>query len=187
MSDTTTSRDLWPEIFYKAWKYPHQKSWRLAGVIHRRRLASRPAPIVRGSVLDVAPPIRPSARAAASPAQVRSTINSRSISARAPITWKKKRPIGVLVSILSVRLLKLMPRLRKSSISETRFRILRPSLSSFHTISVSPSESALKSFFRPGLSAVLPLILSSKISSHPALSSAFLCRAVFWSFVDTRT
>ncbi|OUI11486.1 hypothetical protein AZZ71_004952, partial [Klebsiella pneumoniae] len=29
----------------------------------------------------------------------RSTINSRSISARALMTWKKKRPAGVLVSI----------------------------------------------------------------------------------------
>ncbi|MDR8625252.1 hypothetical protein XC63_11255 [Klebsiella pneumoniae] len=36
----------------------------------------------------------------------RSTINSRSISARALMTWKKKRPAGVEVSMLSVRLRK---------------------------------------------------------------------------------
>ncbi|KEA51238.1 hypothetical protein DT73_19015 [Mangrovibacter sp. MFB070] len=65
--------------------------------------------------------------------------------------------------------------------------MLRPNLSSFHTTSVSPLESILRSFFNPGRSDVFPLILSSKISSHPAHSSAFRCNAVFWSFVDTLT
>ncbi|CSZ26441.1 Uncharacterised protein [Shigella sonnei] len=140
-----------------------------------------------GESLGRRPPIRPYARAASSPAFVRSTISSRSISARAPITWKKKRPIGVLVSIESVRLRKLMPRSRNSSTSTTRCRILRPSRSSFQTTSVSPADNVLSSFFSPGLSDFVPLILSSKISSHPAQFNALRCRSVFWSFVDTRT
>ncbi|BBV88594.1 Uncharacterised protein [Enterobacter hormaechei] len=133
------------------------------------------------------PPILPCARATASPARVRSTISSRSISARAPITWKKKRPIGVDVSMLSVRLRKFTPLPRRSSIRVTRCRILLPNLSSFQTTSVSPSESVRRTFFSPGRSEVFPLILSSNISSHPAHSSAFRCKAVFWSFVDTLT
>ena len=121
-----------------------------------------------GESLGRRPPIRSCARAASSQAFARSTISSRSISARAPITWKKKRPIGVLVSIESVRLRKLMPRSRNSSTSTTRRRILRPSRSSFQTTSVSPADNVLSSFFSPGLSDLVSLILSSKIRSHPA-------------------
>ena len=50
------------------------------------------------------PPVRPLSFAARSPACVRSTIRSRSISARLAITWKKNRPAVVRVSMLSVRL-----------------------------------------------------------------------------------
>ncbi|SQO04525.1 phage tail fiber protein [Escherichia coli] len=67
-----------------------------------------------------------------------SMISSRSISARAPITWKKKRPIGDDVSILSVRLRKLIPRSRNSPTREIKCFILRPRRSSFQTTSVSP-------------------------------------------------
>lgn len=56
------------------------------------------------------PPTLPCSLAAANPARVRSTINSRSISARALMTWKKNRPAGVEVSIESVRLRKFTPR-----------------------------------------------------------------------------
>ncbi len=56
------------------------------------------------------PPTLPCSLAAAKPARVRSTINSRSISARALMTWKKKRPAGVEVSIELVRLRKFTPR-----------------------------------------------------------------------------
>ena len=45
------------------------------------------------------PPWRPRARAAASPALVRSRIRSRSNSARAAKTWKTSLPPGVVVSI----------------------------------------------------------------------------------------
>ena len=55
------------------------------------------------------PPCRPRARAAASPACVRSRIRSRSNSARAPKTWKISLPPLVVVSICSVRLLKPTP------------------------------------------------------------------------------
>lgn len=39
----------------------------------------------------------------------------------------------------------------------------------------------------PGLSDLVPLILSSKIRAHPAQFSALHYKSVFWSFVDTRT
>ncbi|EHU53560.1 hypothetical protein ECDEC2E_3103 [Escherichia coli DEC2E] len=65
--------------------------------------------------------------------------------------------------------------------------MLRPSLSSFQTTRVSPALSCLSARFNLGLFVDLPLILSSKISSHPDRSSASRCSAVFCSFVDTRT
>jgi hypothetical protein len=49
------------------------------------------------------PPMRPRARAAASPAVVRSRTRSRSNSARAANTWKTSLPPGVVVSIASCR------------------------------------------------------------------------------------
>lgn len=88
--------------------------------------------------------------------------------------------------MLSVRLRKLTARCRSSSTRTTRCRILRPSRSSFQTTNVSPGDRVLSSFFNPGRSDVLPLILSSNISSHPDRSSASRCSAVFCSFVDTR-
>jgi hypothetical protein len=48
------------------------------------------------------PPLRPSWRATSRPARVRSIVSSRSISARLAMTWKKKRPEGVPVSMESV-------------------------------------------------------------------------------------
>ena len=131
--------------------------------------------------------MRPFSQAAASPARVRSTINSLSISARADMMWNMKRPIGLEVSMLSVRLLKWMPRCRSSSTSSTRFRMLRPRRSSFHTTSVSPSLSVRRSFLSAGRFATVPLIFSSKTCSHPARSRACRWRSVFWSFVDTLT
>ncbi len=133
------------------------------------------------------PPIRPCARATASPARVRSTISSRSISARAPITWKKKRPIGVDVSMLSVRLRKFTPppaQVFDQSNKMPHTPAQPVQLPDYQRV---PFESVRRTFFSPGRSEVLPLILSSNISSHPAHSSAFRCKAVFWSFVDTLT
>jgi hypothetical protein len=48
------------------------------------------------------PPMRPSARAAARPAEVRSRIMARSNSAKAPTIYIIIRPAGVVVSICSV-------------------------------------------------------------------------------------
>lgn len=118
------------------------------------------------------PPSRPCALAAASPARVRSTINSRSISASADITWKKNRPIALLVSILSVKEWKWAPRSCNSDINATRFFTLRPSLSNFQTTRVSPLFTYFNARFRPGRFAILPLIRSSKMRSQFALVSA---------------
>ncbi len=142
-----------------------------------------------GVSLGRRPPIRPCARAASSPAFVRSTISSRSISASGTHHMKEKNaPIGVLVSIASVRLRKLTPRSRNSSTRMTRCRILRPSRSSFQTTRVSPADNVLSSFFSvPAFRTLYRLSCLQKISSHPAQFSALRCRSVFWSFVDTRT
>src|SRR5215213_5753524 len=53
---------------------------------------------------DGRPPRRPRARAAASPALVRSRMRSRSNSANAANTWKTSLPPGVVVSMASWRL-----------------------------------------------------------------------------------
>jgi len=56
------------------------------------------------------PPVRPRARAAASPAWVRSRMRSRSNSANAANTWKTSRPPGEVVSIVSCSDRKTTPR-----------------------------------------------------------------------------
>ncbi len=122
---------------------------------------------------------RPCSLAAAKPARVRSTISSRSISARALITWKKKRPAGVLVSMLSVRLRKFTPRACSSDTSVIRSRTLRPSRSSFQTTSTSPGLSLRKARLNPGRLAFFPLAVSSNICSHSARKSAVFCKSRF--------
>ncbi len=89
------------------------------------------------------------------------------------MTWKKKRPAGVEVSIESVRLRKFTPRACNSDTSVIRSRTLRPSRSSFHTTSTSPGRSRHSTRFNPGLLAFFPLAVSSKTSSHSARISAF--------------
>src|SRR5699024_1405109 len=56
------------------------------------------------------PPTRPRARAAASPALVRSVMMSRSNSAREAKMWKTSRPPGEVVSMFSCRDRNSMPR-----------------------------------------------------------------------------
>lgn len=102
------------------------------------------------------PPTLPYSLAAAKPARVRSTISSRSISARALMTWKKNRPAGVLVSMLSVRLRKFTPRACSSDTSVIRSRTLLPSLSSFQTTSTSLGRSRRSARFNPGRRAFFP-------------------------------
>ncbi len=125
------------------------------------------------------PPMRPCSLAAAKPARVRSTISSLSISASALMTWKKKRPAGVLVSMLSVRLRKFTPRACSSDTRVIRSRTLRPSRSSFQTTSTSPGRSRRSARFNPGRLAFFPLAVSSKTSSHSARISAFFCKSRF--------
>lgn len=58
--------------------------------------------------------------------------------------------------------------------------MLLPSLSSFHTTSVSPSDNVLSNLFRPGLSAVFPLICLQKLAhilSVPVHHAAAPCFA----------
>lgn len=98
--------------------------------------------IVRVMILR-RPPILPRSRAAARPARVRSMFSSLSISASAPITWKKKRPAAVLVSMLSVRLRKLTPRACSSDTSVIRSRTLRPNGLSLQATSSSPDFKSL--------------------------------------------
>lgn len=96
------------------------------------------------------PPTLPRRLAAFKPARVRSLTSSRSICARLAMTWKKKRPAGLPVSIWSVRLLKwilFFSRFATKSISPLT---LRPKRSSFQTTKVSPSRSWSIAWFNPG-------------------------------------
>jgi hypothetical protein len=68
-----------------------------------------------------------------------------------------------------------------------RSRKLRPSLSSFQTVRLSPRSSFLRQRRRPGRLVVAPDKPSSlKTLLHPARFNAFSRRSAFWSSVDTR-
>jgi hypothetical protein len=84
------------------------------------------------------PPLRPRARAAASPALVRSRIRSRSNSASAAKTWNTSRPPEEVVSIVSCKERNPTPCSDKICSWSIRCRIERPNRSSRHTTSVSP-------------------------------------------------
>ena len=62
----------------------------------------------------------------------------------------------------------------------------RPSRSSRHTTSTSPSRRNPSAAVRPGRSSLAPETVSSKIRSHSALRSASVYKAVFCSAVGTR-
>ena len=113
------------------------------------------------------PPTRPSLRAACRPARVRSTLSTRSVSARLAVTWKKKRLAGVLVSMESVGLTKLIPSSFKPLMRSTSCLTLRPSRSSFQTTKVSPFLRMSSAFWSPGRSVTFPLVVPSKTLSHP--------------------
>ena len=63
--------------------------------------------------------------------------------------------------------------------------MLRPSLSSFHTTTVSPSRNRSSIWSSSGRWVLAPEATSVRILSHPALSNASLCRLVVWSPVLT--
>jgi hypothetical protein len=85
------------------------------------------------------PPFRPLARAASSPAAVRSRMTERSNSASAAKTWNTSLPPEVVVSIASVSERSPIFRRSRSSTVSISCRMDRARRSSFHTTSVSPS------------------------------------------------
>jgi len=92
-----------------------------------------------GVILSFGPPLRPRARAAASPSWVRSTIRSCSNSAIAASMWKNSRPPGVVVSIPWDSARSPTSRACRSSAKVLRLRTDRPSRSSL-VMRVSPSR-----------------------------------------------
>ena len=95
------------------------------------------------------------------------------------------RPVGVSVSMASVSDLNFTPRCFKSSSIVMRSRRLRPNLSSFHTMSVSPSCRALRQRVSAGRFVVAPeMPLSLWIVLHPARFKAVSYMAEFWSSVE---
>ncbi|SXT39603.1 Uncharacterised protein [Klebsiella pneumoniae] len=66
------------------------------------------------------------------------------------MTWKKKRPAGVEVAMLSVRLRKFTPRACSSDTGVIRSLTLRPSRSSFQTTSTTQGRSRRSERFNLG-------------------------------------
>jgi len=92
-----------------------------------------------GVILGLRPPLRPRARADASPARVRSQINSRSNYASAAKIPKTSFPAGVVVSMAApwpLRTFSPTPRAVRSWMVLTRWRRLCPRRSSFQTTRV---------------------------------------------------
>jgi len=83
-------------------------------------------------------------------------IRLRSNSARTPIICHIARPVGISVSIASVRDRNFTPRCFKSSSIVIRLRKLRPNRSSFQTVSVSPCSSFFRQRRRAGRFVVAP-------------------------------
>jgi hypothetical protein len=108
------------------------------------------------------PPVRPRARAAASPAWVRSRIRSRSNSASAPNRWKTSLPPGVVVSRASATLRNPTPRSSRVVTVSIRWRRERPSRSSFHTTRVSPGRSWSRTLVSSGRASSEPDAVSVK-------------------------
>jgi|GEM_PF-6103763 len=93
-----------------------------------------------GGIARRRPMWTPRAFAAAMPALVRSAICSRSNSANTANCPYSSRPTAVVVSMPWVMAMKSTLFSRKSCKSCSRWRVERPSRSSFYTIKVSPSE-----------------------------------------------
>lgn len=125
-----------------------------------------------GASLAGLPPFLPRALAAVRPAWVRSRIRSRSNCAMAAKTVKIRIPPGVEVSIFSVSDTNSTPLSLKWLIKETRCWVERPSLSSFHTTTVSPARRRSSMRSSSGLLVFAPDAWSIKIFSHPVAWSA---------------
>ena len=112
-------------------------------------------------------------------ARVRSTVSSRSISAKLAMTWKKKRPEGVPVSIASVRLLNLDAPFVK--VADQIYEVFHAAAKAIQlpTQACPRRASISMALMSPGRSPRLPLILSSKIFLQPAWVRASICRPRF--------
>lgn len=96
------------------------------------------------------------------------------------------RPIGPVVLMPAVTLRKCTPLCYRSAMRASRFRVLRPSRSSFQTATSSPPQRCSSILFSSGRLALVPLTLwSVKIRRPPAACNAECCRSVFWSTVLT--
>ena len=127
------------------------------------------------------PAMRPSALAAARPADVRSRIIARSNSAKAPTICIIIRPAGVVVSIFSVIERNPAPAFPiRSMMCSTSFKD-RDSRSSFQTTTVSPSRRWSRRRCSSGRSHRPPDAVSSNRRRQPEALSAFVCRALFCS------
>ena len=124
---------------------PFSRSW-------WRALAASASSTLRGR-----PPLRPLAAAAASPARVRSIMVSRSSWANAAMMVSMAVPIGPSVCRPSVRLRNPIPRDVNWSTTARTCWVLRPSRSSFQTVSTSPSRRWSRQASRWGRDAVAPL------------------------------
>jgi hypothetical protein len=131
------------------------------------------------------PPLRPLARAAINPTFVRSLIISLSNSAREANMLNVNLPVAVLVLMESCML---SNPTCSFSIFETKsiktFNDL-PSLSNFHTMTLSPFLSVSNILISSGLSLDLDEIFSSNINSQPVFFKASICKLKFWSNVLT--
>src|SRR5690349_17736450 len=122
--------------------------------------------LVASSVLR-RPPTRPSARAAARPAEVRSRIMARSNSAKAATICIIIRPADVVVSMSSVSERKPAPALPIRSMMCSTSLSERDSRSSFQTTTMSPSRSWSSMRCSSGRSQRPPEAASSKIRRQP--------------------
>ena len=122
------------------------------------------------------------ARAASNPASVRSRITSRSNSARAAITWNISLPVGVVVSMFSLRLFNSIPRCSRVCTVSIRSLSERQRRSSRHTTMTSPARAISSLRKNSGRSKRFPLILSVKVRVHCSrrIASGACYRKVMW-------
>ena len=136
-----------------------------------RSICFRASSICSAVSFGLRPNFTPRCFAAFTPARVRSLIRLRSSSASTPIICHMARPVGVSVSMCSVSERNFTRRCLRSSSMVIRSRKLRPSRSSFHTISVSPALSVLRQRSRAGRLIVAP--------DNPSSVKIFLHRSLF--------
>ena len=113
------------------------------------------------------PPLRPLALAEVKPSFVRCTVKSRSNWHRAERTVTSSLPVGVLMSMLSFRLISTTPCFSKCSTSASKSFVERPNLDRLSITTVSPLRSLSSSLSNSGLLRFVPVIFSVSSSSTP--------------------